>query len=101
MSRFIVATDDMTKDQERAFLEYLKENRVGWWHYLKNLWLVDTTRSAFTAAAIRDKLADEIAPGVNLLVFRIDGTTDWAGMGPDDEKRSMFRWLLHNWKDPT
>ncbi|WP_316238599.1 hypothetical protein [Bradyrhizobium sp. SZCCHNR1015] len=92
MSLFIVATNDLTKDQERAFIQFARENGASWWHYLKNLWLLDTPEN-LTIEAIRDQIMEEIAPGVNVLVFELTGEASWAGFGPDSENRSMFRWI--------
>jgi hypothetical protein len=100
MTRFVVATDDLTADQEREFIAFLREHRASWWHRLQNFWLIDDP-GRLSPISIRDKIADEIAPGTDCLVFSIKGDTHWAGFGPTAEKKSMFAWLNKNWQSET
>jgi hypothetical protein len=101
MKRFMVATDDLTSEQSLKFIDFLKESETGWWHYLKNFWLLDTDDEDLTADLIRDKLVDEIAPKTNCLVIEVTGDTYWAGFGPSGDKRNMFKWFEGHWKGPN
>ena len=97
IKRFVVTLNSSTKEQNGAFIAFVKENGLGWWHWLDNFWLLTDRSGKFTAITIRDK-ADEFYPGVHKLVLQLDETGDtWAGFGPNTEKRNMFTWLIDTW----
>lgn len=96
--RFIICIDKSTKEQDLFFIEYLKTNKVAWWHWLSNTWLVSNTSGQLTASGLRDKLK-EIFTGEHTLVFEITATNDtWAGFGPQSDSKNMFAWLKTNWQ---
>jgi hypothetical protein len=97
MTRFIVSTDELTNEQAKAFIAYLREHNCGWWHYLPNTWLIDADDGAITVDVLVDKLVDEIAPKKYCLVHRLGDEFDWKGYGPATKDRNMFNWLDKNW----
>jgi hypothetical protein len=97
MKRFIISLDKTTNSQEKEFIEYIKENRYGWWHWLSHTWLIVDSRDYLNAAKLRDKL-DEIFPSVYNLVIELRSKDDtWSGFGPTSEEKNMFNWLEKNW----
>jgi hypothetical protein len=36
--RYIVAVSGLTKDDEKLFLDFLKEKRLAWWHWIDGFW---------------------------------------------------------------
>lgn len=96
--RFVLIIESSTKDQNDAFLVWVKEQRMGWWHWFQNAWLLSNPSGNLTASVIRDK-AGEYFPGENTLVIELkEGEGTWSGFGPKSEKRSMFAWLKRNWR---
>jgi hypothetical protein len=95
--RFAVIVDSTTPEQAAALTEFFKENHVGWWHWLTNLWLVSDSSGKLSASGIRDTLGT-IFPGVHCLVLEIndDGDT-WSGFGPKTTEKNMFKWIRENW----
>ncbi|MGO9145538.1 MAG: hypothetical protein ACLQDF_04145 [Desulfomonilia bacterium] len=95
--RFVVALDTSTEEQNDKFIEYIKENEMGWWHWISNFWLLTDTNDKVTAEKLRDDLLT-IYPGVTQLVleFRKDNDT-WSGFGPKSDTRNMYEWLHNNW----
>lgn len=95
--RFIILIDNTTNEQDEKFLEYIKENGFGWWHYLNNSWLL-TSYKDFTVNKIRDDL-NKIYEGETKLIIELRGNTNdtWAGFGPQGETRNMFTWLKETW----
>jgi hypothetical protein len=91
---FVVGIESMTAEQEKSFLEYIRDKRMGWWHWIPNLWLI-TGSDAVGCSDIRDKLMN-LAPAKNTLVLAVNPVT-WAGFGPKSDKRDMFRWLNRTW----
>lgn len=97
--RFVVLIDSSTKEQNDAFLNFIRQSGVfGWWHWLNGSWLLVSSSPLNTSQQIRDKIT-EIYPGVNNIVleFREDGTSTWNGFGPQSEERNMFKWMHENW----
>ena len=95
--RFIIGLDSTTKEQNEAFLEFVKEHGVGWWHWLGNFWLLADSGGRFSADDVRNKLK-ETHPGVHTLVIELSEHGDtWAGYGPKSENRNMFKWLRETW----
>lgn len=96
-NRFVVGIDSMSTEQESAFVDYLRSNGYGWWHWINNFWLVVDISNTLTSAKLRDDLM-EIAPKTNLLVIQIKGDHTWAGFGPSTKERNVFNWLHNSWK---
>lgn len=95
--RFVVALDSSNKSQNDSFVEYIKDKGYGWWHWIDNFWLLTDSSGNLTAAKLRTDLG-EIYPGVHKLVLELRGNDDdWAGFGPNSEKKNMFSWLKSNW----
>lgn len=95
--RFIVAIDRSNQEQNKAFLDYIQSQNLGWWHWIENFWLLVDTNNKLTAAAIRDKL-DELYPSITNMVIELSASWDtWAGFGPSTKERDMFQWLKDTW----
>ena len=96
--RYIVAVGSSTKEQTEAFLEFIRSNGLGWWHWVEHFWLITDIRERFSAGDIRDEL-NKTHPKITKLVIELrdDGDT-WAGHGPSSEKRNMFDWLNETWE---
>lgn len=95
--RFIVLLDSETREQNKKFKSYIKEDKYNWWHWLNNSWLVIDESGELTAAKLRTDLAD-FFPGVHKLVIELKDKNDtWAGYGPSTEDENMFKWLKKNW----
>lgn len=96
--RFVVALNSSTVEQDRQFVEWL-HGPYGYWHWLKNLWLISDSAGVLTAADIRTK-TNEIYGNVHKLVLelRSDGTDTWSGLGSGSAERNMFKWIHENWK---
>jgi hypothetical protein len=96
--RFVVLVNSATKEQNLAFLAFLKASGLPWWHYLNNAWLLYDEQDRVSSEILRNKLI-ELYPGVTNLVLEFGpGMETWNGFGPASEKRNMFKWLHSNWK---
>lgn len=96
--RFIVSLDSETPEQEKEFVEYLRSNGCGWWHWINNTWMIVDSKGEQTASRLRDDL-DKIFPAVRKIVFELRGTDDtWSGFGPTGKEQNMFNWIKKNWK---
>jgi len=97
--QFVIALNSTTEEQEKMFLEYIKSNGFGWWHWIDNFWLVVDTQDKLSAEKLRDDL-ENIFPKVRKLVIEIfSESSTWAGYGPNGEQRNMFNWLHNTWKE--
>jgi len=95
--RYIICVNDSNKEQNNLFMEYIKENGLGWWHYIDNFWLLTDISGKLSASIIRDQL--NIIYGVRNMVIEINQNSDnWAGFGPQNENENMFDWIQKNWK---
>lgn len=95
--RYIVCVNNSNKEKDNLFIDYLKQNGLGWWHYLDNFWLLTDSSGKFSAAEIRNQL--NIIYSARNIVIEINQNSDsWAGFGPNNEKENMFDWIDKNWK---
>lgn len=99
--RFIIGIDESNEDQNQEFLNFLKANDFGWWHWIDNLWLLTTDSDKHDAVSLSNKL-NSIYPSIRRLVIELnkDGDT-WAGFGPSSKVANMFDWLNSDWEDST
>lgn len=96
--RFIVSLNNSTKAQDQLFVEYIMNNNLGWWHWLKNTWLLVDNSGRLSASELRDIVKD-IFKNEHTLVIEIGNNSDtWAGYGPTSEDKNMFEWLKDQWK---
>ena len=96
--RYIVAISKRTLEEDQTFIAFLKDEKVGWWHWMDNLWLITTSKEHFTASYIRDKII-ELYESDRILVIELkDGKDTWSGKGPNSEDKNMFKWLKTAWK---
>lgn len=95
--RYIIALDSSTKEQNDELKDFVSEHGLGWWHWIKNFWLITDPNEKFSASRIQDVLA-ETHFGIDCFVIELndDGDT-WAGYGPKTEKSNMFRWIKETW----
>lgn len=86
---------------DAKFLAYIKENGLGWWHWLGDSWLLVDKSLQLTADNVRDKLNEIYGCHNMVILIRGDGTDTWAGFGPKAEERGFFPWIRTNWKRPS
>jgi len=92
--RFVVLADEISKEQQDVITAFFKEQPTGYWHWFKDSWLIIDISNVWSVAKIRDKI-QELVPGVNVLVLKVESGTDWAGFGRKDK----FEWLHETWVD--
>lgn len=96
--RYIILLDSSTDAENKELIEWIKTEKLGWWHWFQNSWLLASHSNRWTAAMIRDKLC-EVFPKANNLVFELkEGEGTWSGFGPNKEPKDMFDWIRKNWK---
>lgn len=96
--RFVICINDATKAQEEAFISFIRDHNLSWWHWLSNLWLLSDKEGKLTAAQIRDELKTIFYNKQNLVLEITNEKDTWAGFGPNTDERNMFTWLKKNWK---
>jgi hypothetical protein len=95
MKFFVLAVQGASEAQRNAITQYLRDNGYGFWHWLADFWIVQTTTPDLQAPAFRDVIK-QFLPGLVFNVFAIRPiNNDWAGFG---DHRSV-EWLKENWKD--
>ena len=96
--RFVVLLTSATKEGNDAFLNFIKKNKLGWWHWMPNTWLLKAVNTTLKASDIRDA-AREAYGFANSFVIELNEEGDtWSGFGPKTDKRNMFAWIHTNWK---
>lgn len=95
MRYFVIATDPMTSELEKKFLDSL--TGITWWHWLPNFWLIIDKKDNHTVASIRDSFKG-ISSTHRCVVLEVEPKT-WAAMSKKDAQgRQMSDWLDENWK---
>lgn len=97
--RFFVAADGMGKDEYVAFIEFLRDNKLGWWHCIPNVWLITDRSGKMTASALRDKISElRTQNATSCLVMQVHDDITWAGLYPNGStKRDEFDWIKRTW----
>ncbi len=90
--RFILVIDGATKEQQNIITIFFKD-RMGYWHWFSDAWLLTDSSNTWTVSSIRDKV-QELIPGINMIVLAIESDTEWAGFG----QANRFDWLNDTWK---
>ena len=97
--RYIVCINNSTAEQEQLFINYAKENGLGWWHWLNNVWFLVDSSNKVSSEVIRDKIIEIFNGEFNIVVeLNSNGVDTWNGYGPSSENNDMFRWVDKNWK---
>jgi hypothetical protein len=93
--RFVIAVDDIDKEQRRAITNIFRGNGA-WWHWIDNFWLYTTTDPAITVSQLRDEIKTA-APDATLIVLEFPKDITWAGYGPGGNEKNMYTWLKETW----
>ena len=94
--RFVVIIAGETDADTSAIVEYAKANRYGWWHFIRNNWLLISYNILHSAAQIRDDLR-KLTGEKNLVVLEVTGSTTWAAFGPSVEGNNISQWIQETW----
>lgn len=95
--RYIVSINgDITNLEDENFSKFLKEKKVGWWHWLSNTWLIVDTQNKINAKDLRDKAKEVYNNKYNLIIDVTSNT--WFGFGPNGTDKNMFKWIKENWE---
>lgn len=95
--QFIVGLNSSTKEQNEYLLDFIKQHRMAWWHWIDNFWLLIDYDEKFSTVEVRDQL-NKTHPGIHTIVIRLkEASTNWAGFGPSSKERDMFEWLKNAW----
>lgn len=92
-NRFVLIIDGADKQQQDVISNYFKDHSFGYWHYIKDTWLLVDYDGTWTVSTIRAK-ARELLPDINLMiVLKVDDSSAWAGLG----NKGNFDWLNDTW----
>lgn len=95
----MVLIEGASKEQDDAFLDWIKEHQLGWWHWMRDGWLLIDPKERFSVSDIRDQIKTTHGT-LTSMVIEIKGSEDtWAGFGPNKGEKNMFDWLKRTWKD--
>ena len=54
--RFVVCySDNIPKEKEMHFIQFIKDNKLGWWHWISNMWLLVDSSGQMTASILETK----------------------------------------------
>jgi hypothetical protein len=96
--RFVVCINEANAEHDKNFIQFLNENKLGYWHWLNNTWLIVDENDSFNANSIRDKVKVLFNNEHNLVIEINDQGDTWSGFGPNGEGKNMFSWIKRNWK---
>lgn len=86
--KIVIITDGAPSDQQDAVTEFLKKQGVGYWHWIANAWLVQTSKR-INLTEWRDAIKP-LCPGISALLFSFEDTDDWSVLAD----RKSFEWLV-------
>jgi len=96
--RFVVAVENMTLSEDSAFVEWIREKNLGWWHWIPGFWLVASKPGNASTEEIRNQLR-RITGRKDIIVLEIGKPMTWSGYGPNMRERDMFKWIRGTWSD--
>jgi hypothetical protein len=98
MAYLVVGIMNATGEQRNELNEYLA-TIGGYWHWMPDLWLVNTNGDE-DPAEVRDAIHAQ-HPTLVCLVLKLDlpeGRRNWAGSFPTNEVDKWADWLNEFWK---
>ena len=94
MARFIIATENLDKEQANALTNCLDELDFQYWHWIEGFWLVISKSDTQTAKEIWEHITTKI-PDLNaktMLLMRIDEPISYWGRAA----KPAWDWLVTN-----
>jgi len=98
MAYFIIAVENCTADQRNEISKYVGKIG-GYWHWMSDLWLVNTYGDD-SAADMRDAIQAKAGSPI-CIVLKVNlppGSVNWAGLFPTDKSKRWADWLNKTWK---
>jgi hypothetical protein len=94
VSRFVVAADKLTSQQQDAITEIVQRNGWEFWHWYEGLWLLAGVEDDRSARNIHAELnEDPMLDGRNILVIKIGERITYWGRAPQES----WRWMQQFW----
>lgn len=92
---FVISTDPLSLEHTKALKEKLT-NKIGWWHWLPNFWLVKDPHGTLKVEILRDYVKG-VNPSARCFVGEVNPVT-WAALTRKDPSgNDMADWLHKNW----
>ncbi len=99
VKRYIVILNNSNAESNDKFQKYIEDNKLSWWFWVGDTWLLKDYAGGLNSVLIRDKL-NEFYPNVRNLVIELRGDSSndtWNGFGPSGKENNMFNWLAYTW----
>jgi hypothetical protein len=93
MNKFIVILPNITPAQQLAFKGLFPPDRVAWWHYSSDVWLLTFPAENPSALQLQEQIRS-LFPTANLLVFRVPQGAEWSGWAPKGWKNWFDQFWL-------
>lgn len=95
--RFIVCyNNNISKEEEMNFVQFIKDNKLSWWHWISNMWLLVDSSGQMTASILRNKICELYSRNRVMVIELGEDKDTWSGFGPTKPK-NMFDWVKRNW----
>lgn len=101
MANLVVGITEATAQQRDAISRYLG-SLGGYWHWMPDLWLVNTTGNT-EPSEVRDFIHREY-PSLVCIVLKVHipvGDNNWASVFPGGQSSKWANWLNKFWKRGT
>lgn len=91
---FILGTESLSKEEERAFLEKL--DGIAWWHWFPNFWLLADKTNALTVGELANRFA-LANPKKQCMPIEVKSIAWHGRVRMDANGNRMKDWLEKNW----
>jgi hypothetical protein len=95
-TRVIVVSDPLPIAQQEQFVAWLKQEGVGWNHWITGGWLLSVMPNQVDATAIRDNFT-RMAPNTQVFVINVDKPDQWAAWYKNENIEQAKAWLRSQW----
>lgn len=98
MSKFIIASDSLSKDDRDALTKLLQAKPWGFAHWIEHVWLLAGVPDQYTAKRLWEEIVADLpaCEPKGMLVTRINAPVSYWGRGND----SNWKWMAEYWGDP-
>ena len=97
-ANFVVGVEPLTRDQEKQFIAFIKENDGSWWHWIANLWIARFPDEAEISLENLWHFLNKISPDARIFITQVEGD-NWIVSNHELKGKSMSTWLNKHWTE--
>lgn len=98
MKKIAVTVTGLTADEEKQFIEFLQERDLKWWHWIGDLWIVQSLDDNKKSLQEIRTFLRERRNSERGFICTISDDSSWVGFAERDKLDEIFDWVKKNWR---